>query len=279
MPIHNMELRTVRVADIAEFPTELGSRCLLLHEIGLDAYWNTDEELMDALTESAKDPDMLNICIKNSRCKAFLDKFRQGVTPYIERDPIRLMEYGGRYWVSEGKHRVCMAKRGGVEKIDAYVWPLEEDDYSILSAEGSPGRFSFQCVYTQRGYRQVKGNTAVLWVQSPRGNQPSRFDFGSAVLDWRLDTRGEPRTVFPGLSYSVKVSESSVLGFCKKYTVQAEIVIEEDHAKTRVWLLSRTGGSFMTRHPYEAPRLNTLYRFGCWRNHHMRRIQADPLRC
>jgi hypothetical protein len=196
-------LKTVQVADIAEFPTALGNRCLLLNELGLDPYVNTDEELLDALVESAKNPKMVNICNKSSRCKAFWEKFQQGITPFIERDPIRLLEYNGRYWVSEGKHRVCMAKRSGVKSIDAYVWPLEEDEYSFLPPEGEQGRFVFQCTYFQGKSCRAKGDVAVLWIQSPYGCPPSRFDFGPAALDGRLDTRGELRLLFPGLSYSI----------------------------------------------------------------------------
>jgi hypothetical protein len=94
------ELRTVKVADIAEFPTELGSRCLLLQQFGLSPYRNTEEELLETLTETAAQPVLLDICLQSSRCQKFYRAFPKGCTPFSETDPIRLLEFGGRYWLT-----------------------------------------------------------------------------------------------------------------------------------------------------------------------------------
>lgn len=126
------EYRIVNVADIAEFPTRLGSRCLLLKKLGLDAYFTTEEELLEALTESAGNSELLRICMESSRCSVFWEKFREGTTPFTEYDPIYLNEYNGRYWVVEEKHRVCLAKRAGIEKIEAFVYI---DDRQIVHLE------------------------------------------------------------------------------------------------------------------------------------------------
>lgn len=86
----------VNVSDIMEYPTEMGSRCLLLQHFGLDVYWNTEEEILDALTNSAGDPECLDICLKTSRCQAFWKQYQKGLTPFAESDPIRLLEYDGK---------------------------------------------------------------------------------------------------------------------------------------------------------------------------------------
>lgn len=65
------EPSTVRVEDIAEFPTELGGRCLLLQDLGLNPYSDTEEVLLEALTESAGRPGSLHICLASSRCRKF----------------------------------------------------------------------------------------------------------------------------------------------------------------------------------------------------------------
>lgn len=167
--------------DIAEYPTELGNRCLLLRESGLDPYWHTEEEIMVALMESTGKPECLHICQKSSRCSAFCEQYQKGVTPFIERDPICLLEYGGRYWASEGKHRVCLAKRAGIESIEAYVYSMVKDSYTPLPPIGTPGVYKFRVVYNKR--RRAYGEVAVLWIGGVAGVPPSRFTFSPAFLD------------------------------------------------------------------------------------------------
>lgn len=267
-----IERRAVRVADIEEYPTALENRCLLLRQLGLDTYRCTDEELLDALNESAKHPENLDICKNNSRCGAFWDKLQQGVTPFFERDPIRLEEYNGRYWVNEGKHRVCMAKRCGAERIDAYVWKLGEDERTLLPVIGNAGHYSFRCEYSPKGLRRAKGDIAVLWVQSPHDYPASRFDFGPIALDTRLSTQGKLHTVFPGLSYSVTASHecSMPFGLKKRYIIQSDVAIEPGHTRTRIWLMRGLTENVLVRPPVEVSQISTEYRFGCWRNHHLR---------
>ncbi|WP_422445320.1 hypothetical protein [Thermoanaerobacterium sp. DL9XJH110] len=270
------ELRTVRVADIVEFPTELGNRCLLLHELGLNAYLNTEEELFSALTESARHSEYLNICLQHSRCRAFWNMFKKGITPFNERDPIRLIEHGGRYWVIEGKHRVCLAKRAGVESLEAYIWPLQEDMESLLSPEGNPGHFQFHYSLTLGNRQQAQGEAAILWVSSPHGIPLTRFDFSPVLLDARQDTEEKLITLFPGLIYRVSVTiMTKRLGIFQRrelLSVKSEVFIEPNHKKTKIWLLKVPAEEALSLRPAGLLPLTTVYRFGCWRQHHLNRL-------
>lgn len=274
------ELRTVKVADIAEFPTELGSRCLLLQQFGLGPYWNTEEELLETLTETAAQPALLDICLQSSRCQKFYRAFREGYTPFCETDPIRLLEFRGRYWVTEGKHRVCLAKRAGVERLEAYVWPLPEDTESLLPPEGTPGRHVFRHMYpVDSGIGpDADGSVAVLWVKSPPGVPPSRFDFAPGALDARQDTGGELVTLFPGLSYRVSVTETiKKLGLFRRrkfLLVEAEVIIEPAHQKTKIWLSRLPAGEALSMRPAGLTSLETVYRFGCWRQRHFKLLSC-----
>lgn len=270
------DLRTVRVSSIVEMPTELGNRCLLFQKLGLNAYWNTEEELMDALTKSIDDKTCLDVCLKSSRCQAFWELFQQGITPFNKKDPIRLSEYGGRYWVVEGKHRVCLAKRARVEKIDAYIWPLAEDVKSLLPLEGELGSYQFEHLIGIDGNLRINGETAILWVDSPHGLPPSRFAFSAAPLSVRQDTSGKLVEIFPGLKYRVVVKEVlkkvGIFQRQKFLSVRSEVIVEANHKKTRIWLLSGPAKEVLSSQP--APSIKTLYRFGCWRKHHKKLLSS-----
>ncbi|RPF49563.1 hypothetical protein EDD75_0380 [Thermodesulfitimonas autotrophica] len=272
------ELRVVRVADIAEFPTELGNRCSLLPELGLNAYYNSEEELLEALTKSARKPGSLDICLRNSRCRRFYEAFREGRTPFSDKDPICLLEHGGRYWVVEGKHRVCLAMRAGVENLEAFVYHLKEDTESLLPHKGKPERFRFYLSFSlgSRGPEEVRGSVAYLWVQSPPGVIPGRFDFRGAWLDASQDTRGRWTELFPGLRYRVLANkELKKQGFFRRrerYFVESEVAVEPDHAKTKVWLTEVSAAEVLGPQLAGPPSFRTVYRFGCWRRGHLLRL-------
>lgn len=264
----------VKVADIVELPTKLGSRCALLRTIGLDCYHNTEEELFDALTESAKCPEKLKICLEDSRCQAFWEKFQQGHTPFIDRDPVRLFEYGGKYWVVEGKHRACLAKRAGVETLEAIVHHLDEDTMTVLPSLGQPGHFSF--CYSQvadfRSKKQISGNMAFLCVDHP--DVTAKLFFGLIRLDDSQDTEGEWREIIPGICFRISVEEKrqGLLFFKRKsLKVQSEVTISPGHLKTKIWLLQLSMPVKMPQAPIEelSP-FQTVYRFGRWRRGHLR---------
>lgn len=109
-PFVEPRLEIVKVDSIKEFPTQLGSRCRLLRELGLNPYENTEEEIMEALIETAKESKYLDICMKSSRCSGFWEKFSAGETPFFKEDPIQLLKYRDTYWAVEGKQRVCWLK-------------------------------------------------------------------------------------------------------------------------------------------------------------------------
>lgn len=273
----------VRVADIAEFPTALGTRCALLRVLGLDPYVNTEEELLDALTESALVPEMLKICLEDSRCQEFWRKFQEGRTPYVGRDPIRLLEHGGRYWVVEGKHRVCLAKRAGIEALEAVVWHLSEDVMTLLPSVGVPGHYYFRygCIVGRKGMEALKGYIAFLWVDHPHFS--SGFFLGSGWLDAGQDTNGEWKDVLPGVSFRVAVAKEIETRWFfkarKHYTVVSEIKIAGDHPKTKIWLMEvpiqvlqmpaqRLFGA--GEDSGSLPACRTVYRYGCWRQRHLK---------
>jgi hypothetical protein len=266
-----VDFQTIRLTDIVEFPTELGTRCLLLLEMGLSAYWNTEEELLAALTESSLDPSSLDVCLKSSRCRGFFDTFMQGDTPFKDRDPIRLLEHNGRYWALEGKHRVCLAKRAGIQTLDALVYQMPTDTESLLSDEGEPGRyqFSFSLKENFTGQVEAQGTIAYLWIKYPPGMPPGKIGLQGIWLDISKDTGGALRTVFQGLQYrvSVKKEHQKRSLFNQNWqklfaTIEVEVFIQADHLKTKIWLTGWQAG--------RPPQLNTLpfwsmYRRGCWR--------------
>jgi hypothetical protein len=271
--------RVVKVDDIAEFPTALGSRCLLLRKLGMDAYQNTEEELLCALTQSTLDPSSMQTCMLSSRCKAFWDVFQKGITPYMERDPIRLIEYRGQYWVCEGKHRVCLAKRAGIEEIKAYVYPMAKDSYSLLPTVGTPCAapitHHFHAEIAESSIHSTSGDAAVLWLGN--GSGMSRFTLSPAVLDETHTTGGHSVELSPGLSYSISYSRSrsGVFGHRRVTRVDSTVTIEENHRNMRIWLLAYPAGKVMSRSfrrnnaTVSIEEGRTIYRTGCWRNHHL----------
>jgi hypothetical protein len=273
------ERQNVRVENIVEYPTRLGSRCALLRELGYDAYSDTEEELIEVLTDSARRPERLGICLKDSRCRAFWEVFQEGRTPFVERDPIHLLEYRGRYWAVEGKHRVCLAKRAGIEVLEARVYLLEEDTMTMLKPEGKPGRycFYFSCTMGSGSIEEVQGDVALLWVNHPGFSW--RTFFGWAWLDVSMDTRGKWEEIIPGLRYRVsvgrKLERRLFFRLRKQFTVDSEVEIAPEHSKTKIWLLKVPAEDAlgMRLHSGNLLQLGTVYRFGCWRQHHLKQLE------
>lgn len=269
------ELITVRVADIMEYPTYLGSRCMLLASLGLDANWDSEEDLLKALIKSAEDPDCLKICKQSSRCRVFWEAYQRGETPFLQRDPIRLSEFAGHYWVSEGKHRVCMAKRSGVETIQAFVSTLPFNAYTLLQPEGEAGTYVFRSSVCGE---DCQGEIAVLWVEPPPGEAPTIFSFFPTMLNRTCDTGGAEVKIFPGLSHKVCCIEKR-LGFLKRWKrieVEAEVAIDAVHANTRIWLLKGSADILHRLKSLPLSALDTVYRCGCWRTRHLHR-HVEPL--
>jgi len=268
----NPQLSTVNVSDIVEYPTELGYRCGLLQKLGIDPYLDTEEKVYEALTESAKDPKNRAICLNYKRCRTFWNEFKQGRTPFVEDDPIRLVEFGGKYWVNEGKHRVCLAKRFGVPTLVAHVEHLEEDIYSLLPEEGKPGQFhisySITCPTNHKKGQEYEGSVALLQVYVPKLKL-----FNKMWLDVTKDTKGEFVEVIPGIKYRVTTKkERSRRGFfffkekLEKLTLEAELHISSNHPKTKVWLMEIPIKCFLVSFGISKQLdFRTLYRRGLWR--------------
>lgn len=270
--------KLVGAQDIVEYPTRLGNQCILLHELGLNAYVNTEEELLEALSETAQRPEMLQICLKSSRCRRFWDVFKSGRTPFSGRDPVRLVEYGGRYWAVEGKHRVCLAKRAGVETLEAEVYPLAADTESLLAPEGDPGRFLFSYHLSPGNAKSIRGTVGFLWVDCPANLDLKRFAFLRGVwLDAAQDTAGGAEELLPGLRYRVSVSKQTKRSFLSlrgEFTVQAEVMVEADHPKTKIWLVEAPAAGVFGPHLCRGgpSGFRTLYRYGCWRKRHFKQL-------
>lgn len=244
----------VPVVRIVEYNWELGSRCHLLNQAGLNPYCNTEEEITDYLEQSAGDPASLSVCLESSRCSAFYESFQNGVTPFIEHDPITLLEYGGKYWIYEGKHRVCMAKRAGIVYVDAQVYHLQEDTETLLPPAGEPGTYSFSSHYRF-------GTLAILWVEPPRGDY-SIFSDGPRILN-QFPNKTFPRTeIIPGVYVEV-AREKKHNHLFRRNWLRATITIEPEHCNTGIWLYTipahRTAGTFVPE---------TVFRYGRWREKH-----------
>ena len=67
--------KTIKVKDIVEYPTQLGNKCKLMSVNDLNPYSNTEEEVMDFLINSSKDPDNLKICKESCRCSGFWKEY------------------------------------------------------------------------------------------------------------------------------------------------------------------------------------------------------------
>ncbi len=262
------ELHTVRVKNIVEFPTELGNKCLLLQELGLNAYWNTEEELLEVLSSSASNPKMLEICLSYSPCRRFWEEFKQGRTPFVKNDPIRLTKYGDRYWVSEGKHRVCLAKRAKVESLEALVYCVQKDTMSLLPPEGEPGRFCFSYSVAERKFQ---GTIVYLQVHVPNG----LFEFSltglhSFWLDIVAGTSDTFVNIVPGVEYRISSTKrrikTGLFRHQKVLTVESEVIISPEHPKTKVWLLQAPASEVFN---FNSPSFRTVYRRGCWRQGHL----------
>lgn len=285
MQVREWEFRTVRVGDIAELPWKLGDRCLLLWELGLNPYRNTEEELCEVLEKTLRRRDILEICFRYSSCRAFYEAFVEGRTPFAERDPILFCEYEEKYWVVEGKHRVCLAIRAGVGSLEARVRRMRDDSMLLLPPEGGPGCFRFACTYPAKpgGRESARGTVGYLWAGPPAGEFLgwSSFRWGD-WLDDSSDTGGEWVELLPGLRYRVSVNREKAGFFrrAERFQVEAEVVVVPGHKKTKIWLLEMpVSEAPIFRRTACCPRsFRTLYRCGRWRRGHLYDLSRLRLR-
>lgn len=253
-----MEQEKVLVSNIVEYNWMLGARCYLLARNGLHPYSNTEEEIIDFLKESAKDSGLLSFCCESSRCGAFHEAFMKAETPFTRRDPIRLLEYDGKYWVYEGKHRVCMAIRSGVKYIDARVHHLEKDTESLIDPCGTPGIYTFKASY---GLKHSSGELAILWLNPPRGSDYSEYSIGPIALNTSFAVSKHREEVIPGVF--VEIKRKSRWNMLRPLTVEATVTIEPEHYNTAIWLYCISSNRRILSEP------RTLFRYGRWRRKHL----------
>lgn len=263
-----MNVTIVPVECIAEYPTQLGDKCKVLKKLGLDPYTNTEEELMSVLIETATQPEYLEICKTSCRCAAFYREYQQGKTLFLEDEPIKLIEYNGRYWVHEGKHRVCAAKRFKVATIQAKV-TKESVNRMLLpeKTERLPFERSFVYEYNARKKEAVRGEYAILWVEMPFGMPSACSDYYPCIIDISLHTDGEWREILSGICYRTTINpkRTGFFGFgCQNY-FQTTVKIEPNHKNTRIWLCSVKVDEVYKK---SISQFTTQYRSGLWRGYH-----------
>lgn len=76
---------------------------------------------------SSINKNLLKICEKSDSCNKKISKFDINfcIKPYY--DCVELYEYGDKYFVESGNHRICAAIKAGIDKIPAKVIKIEYD--------------------------------------------------------------------------------------------------------------------------------------------------------
>ena len=260
-------IKDVIVSDIIEYPTSLGERCKILEMASLSTYSETEEALMYVLEESAKDAKRIEICMSSSHCGGFYKCFISGETPFFDKDPIKLSEFGGKYYATEGKHRVCMAKRLRVPVIKARVYQ-EASDWFYPLAEVKVGVDSMTYCFNHRitsKNRPIDGDCAILWVEG-RPFSNTGFNFVQR-LDRTKDTNGKEIQVLDGLRYSVNVTKEGWLR--PVYMITSTVMIDEQILpKCKVWLLRADMEKIFSYPSSSLKDFETIYRVGLWREQH-----------
>lgn len=240
-----MKLKRVRVSDIVEYPTLFSTNCSLFHSLGKNVSQCTEEEIAYILSKTAGDPKYLEICTASKQCKSIMD----GLKDYVQfaNDPIRLEEYNGKYRASEGKHRVCMAKRINLNWLWAETVRLETDDLELLGNIGNPGIFSLP----------IRNRYAFVLIYDVGNLKVKVIRDIEKVNIWET-------TEVKGIEYMIEK---------KKWFQKARVVVKisSDHPKTKVWLKAMP---FPNGYPLIQESIN-LYRYGFWRKHHERGVTAQ----
>ncbi len=237
-----MKLEQVKVSDITEYPTMFSTNCSLFHSLGRNVSQCTEEEVAHIIAKTASDPKYLKICTASKQCKSIMD----GVKNYVQftNDPIRLEEYNGKYRASEGKHRVCMAKRINLDWLWAEIVRSETDDLELLGVIGSPGTFSLS----------IRDRYVFVLIYEARHLKVEIIRDIEKANVWET-------TDVEGIDYILEK---------KKWYEKARVVvrISPDHPKTKIWLKAIP---FSNGYPSLQESVN-LYRYGLWRKHHERSI-------
>lgn len=63
----------------------------------------------------------------------------------------------------------------------------------------------------------------------------------------------------------------------KEIVVESEVIVEPNHENTRIWLMIGNADEILSPYSAGIRRLHTIYRAGCWRKHHMERVESTAL--
>ncbi|MGI9862512.1 hypothetical protein SDD30_14120 [Moorella naiadis] len=266
------KLVSVSPKDI-EQPVDLGNRCTLLNHFGMQPYWHTEEEVSEFLKDAFTDKNTLPLCLK-SRCGEFYQRFLRDETPFFERDPIFLVEFQGKFWVEEGKHRVCLAKRMGIQRIQAFVQDLDKNYYALLPGIGQPDIFRSEYFFVvENTLKEIGGDVLFLWA--PEVSPLNSFADPFMRLDVMKDTGGKWVQVLPGVEYSVAVRREERRRWFREAVrsvfVSTEAKVKANHKKTRIWLFQAPAEETLGIQ-FKSPAYLTLYRYGRWRKYHEDRL-------
>jgi hypothetical protein len=249
-----------------EQPTALSQRCSLLMANNLNPYVDPEEVIYDFLIRTKDDPSALNICL-NGRCKIFIESLRSGSMPFMESEPVYLTKYKGHYWVDEGKHRICCAKRLKIKEVEAYVYHSDDDGYLLLDPIGVPGTFTVKstCTINNNSWH-VSGDVFFLWYCVTEGLR--KFDLDFIWFDAKNDTQGIERKITHGITYSTKVVKH------KGTHIETKICIEPTHPKAKIWLVKIPSIKLLKKSTSSVlDGCTHVYRHGLWRRYHLYKLE------
>lgn len=95
------------------------------------------DEVQAFITRTAGDPQCVADCLASSYCGELLAKLRED--PAFGGHPVTLLKMGERYYPGgSGHHRICIAKRAGLQLLMARVYEIPADDphYTFLAPVG-----------------------------------------------------------------------------------------------------------------------------------------------
>jgi len=230
---------------------------------GYNPSTDSEEELLAELLRCKNDADSHEICKNSSHCSAFWIYLQQGLTPFMDKDPIKLDEFNGKFRVAAGKHRVCTALRMGIEEIDADVYQTSGLKH-LISSSGEPGTFHFKHSFITGIQKLKRGDYAVLWLNFHNRKPPDGYDSVPIIINSLHNTFGEPVDIISGVSICVRVQQ-----FLCYVVVNVQVTIAPNHANVALWLLRANSSQLRELATVGIWELETLYRKGCWRGHHI----------
>ncbi len=132
------KIETVIKTELLDYPSSLGRSYdarNYLHGCCICEYlkeqYNEPQNIYYILTKTANEKMYNDICLQSTHCGPIIKKFLEGEykAKYdggIGNDDIQVEIIDNEYVVFEGKHRICIAKRFGIEAIPVV---LSYDDF------------------------------------------------------------------------------------------------------------------------------------------------------